>query len=246
TGTQGITGTTGAQGTTGTTGAQGIQGIQGQSIQGTQGIQGIQGQSIQGTQGIQGIQGVQGTQGIQGVQGTQGIQGIQGTQGTQGIQGIQGTTGILPLAGSTTNGVITYDGDGTGTVESNLLFDSGTLSVNGQIFLDGGAGAIIKFIENTDVDTGTEDIISVSSSTYDAMVVEYVVKNGTNIRTGVIMACHDGTNTEYSETSTNDLGDTSNLSLQVILSGGNFKLTATTTSDNWSVRTIGKIFLVPA
>ena len=76
------------------------------------------------------------------------------------------------------------------------------------------------------------------------MVVEYVVKNGTNIRTGIIMACHDGTSTEYSETSTNDLGDTSDLTLRVALSGGNFKLTATAASDNWSVRTIGKIFLI--
>jgi hypothetical protein len=43
---------------------------------------------------------------------------------------------------------------------------------------------------------------------------------------------------EFTETSTNDLGDTSDVTLSVDISGVNMRLLATVTSDDWSVKSL--------
>jgi hypothetical protein len=43
---------------------------------------------------------------------------------------------------------------------------------------------------------------------------------------------------EFTETSTNDLGDTSDVTLSVDISAGNMRLLATVTSDNWIVKSL--------
>jgi hypothetical protein len=92
--------------------------------------------------------------------------------------------------------------------------------------------------ENDDVDIGIETVATVPLSTFTAAFFDYVVKNGVNVRAGVVYACHDGTNVEYVETSTIDLGSTSDLQLLVGIVGTDMVLQATATSDNWSVKTI--------
>ncbi len=110
------------------------------------------------------------------------------------------------------------------------------LHVGGNILVD---SAILSNQENTDVDTGTETVAEISSTTYTAAFFDYVIKNGSNVRSGTVYACHDGSsNVEYTETSTNDLGDTSDVTLLVDISGGNIRLRATTTSDNWSIKSL--------
>jgi hypothetical protein len=58
------------------------------------------------------------------------------------------------------------------------------------------------------------------------------------VRSGTVYACHDGTNVEFVETSTSNLGNTSALTLSVDISSGNLRLLATATTDNWSVKTL--------
>jgi len=115
---------------------------------------------------------------------------------------------FLPLAG--------------GTLTGNLVIESALLSNQ----------------ENTDVDTGTETVASVLKATYTAAFFDFVIKNGTNLRAGTVFACHDGTNVVYTETSTNDLGDTSDVTLSVDISGTDMRLRATATSDDWSVKSL--------
>jgi len=92
----------------------------------------------------------------------------------------------------------------------------------------------IEFNSNTDVDTGTETIATATGA--DAAFFDYVVKNGTNVRAGTITAVTDGTNVEFNEVSTVDLGDTRGVKLSVVLSSGNLLLKATVTSDNWNIQ----------
>jgi hypothetical protein len=65
-----------------------------------------------------------------------------------------------------------------------------------------------------------------------------VVKKGTNVRSGTVYACHDGTNVEFTETSTNDLGDTSDVTLSVDKTSTSLRLIATVTSNDWSVKSL--------
>jgi hypothetical protein len=109
------------------------------------------------------------------------------------------------------------------------------VAITGDITID---SALLSNQENTDVDTGTETVATVAHATYTAAFFDYVIKNGTNVRAGTVYSCHDGTNVEFTETSTVDLGDTSDVSLAVDISGADMRLRATTTSDNWSVKSL--------
>jgi hypothetical protein len=150
------------------------------------------------------------------------------------------------------NGIFSIFNDGTYSIirsaNKPLLIDSNGITFRGYSPYDTLAtitssgvsvkSALLSNQENTDVDTGTETIANVAIATYTAAFFDFVVKNGTNVRSGTVYACHDGTNVEFTETSTNDLGDTSDVTLSVDISGGNMRLLATTTSDNWSVKSL--------
>ena len=105
------------------------------------------------------------------------------------------------------------------------------ITVTGGVVID---SALLSNQENTDVDTGAEVVAQVSTSTYTAAFFDFVIKKVGNIRSGTVYACHDGTNVEFTETSTQDLGDTSDVTLSVDKSGTNLRLIATVTSDDWS------------
>ena len=109
------------------------------------------------------------------------------------------------------------------------------LDVAGNVLI---TAALLSNQENTDVDTGTETVASVAIATYTAAFFDFVIKKTTNVRSGTVYACHDGTNVEFTETSTQDLGDTSDVTLSVDISGGNMRLLATVTSDDWSVKSL--------
>jgi len=89
---------------------------------------------------------------------------------------------------------------------------AGSINVN--------TNGLIKYEQNTDVDSSAaEAVASVVHGTHTAAFFDYVIKKGTNVRAGIVTACHDGTNVEYAETSTVDLGDTSDVTLSIDISG---------------------------
>jgi hypothetical protein len=109
------------------------------------------------------------------------------------------------------------------------------VAITGDIVID---SALLSNQENTDIDIGTEVVASVVKTSYDAAFFDFVVKKGTNIRSGTVYACHDGTNVQFTETSTQDLGDTSDLVFNVNILVSNMRLLATAASDNWTVKTL--------
>jgi hypothetical protein len=119
---------------------------------------------------------------------------------------------------------------------------SGNMQIAGDLTVSGGditlGSTLLSNQENTDVDTGTETVANVAIATYTAAFFDFVIKKTTNVRSGTVYACHDGTNVEFAETSTVDLGDTSDVTLSVDISGGNMRLLATTTSNDWSVKSL--------
>jgi len=86
--------------------------------------------------------------------------------------------------------------------------------------------------------TTTTTVASVSGTTYAAVFFDYVIYKSSNIRAGTVVACSDGTNVSFTETSTEDLGDTSDVTLTVDYSSSNMRLRATTTSSTWNIKAI--------
>ena len=110
------------------------------------------------------------------------------------------------------------------------------LEVAGNIKIQ---SALLSNQENTDVDSAAAEVVAqVSITDYTAAFFDFVIKKTTNVRSGTVYACHDGTNVEFTETSTNDLGDTSDVTLSVDKTSTNLRLIATVTSNDWSVKSL--------
>jgi hypothetical protein len=90
--------------------------------------------------------------------------------------------------------------------------------------------------------TSNQVLISVPVASYDAAHFDYVIKDSTNYRTGTVMAVWDGTNVEYTDTSTNDIGNTSDESFVVDISGGNARLKFTADVGTWTVKVSARTF----
>jgi hypothetical protein len=130
---------------------------------------------------------------------------------------------------------------------AGLEFKTGTLDAEGDVdfkITAGGdlqlsKGAKISNQENTDIDSAAAEVVAqVAHATYTAAFFDFVVKKGTNVRSGTVYACHNGDTTPLVETSTNDLGDTSDVTLSVDKTSTNLRLIATVTSDDWSVKSL--------
>ena len=81
-------------------------------------------------------------------------------------------------------------------------------------------------------------IYSVPLSAYTGAWFEYTAKGTTSLRAGNIASIFSGTSVNHNETTTTDIGDTSDLLLDVIISGTNATLTASATTSNWEIKTI--------
>lgn len=94
--------------------------------------------------------------------------------------------------------------------------------------------------ENPDVDAATspEIVALIPISTFTGVFIDYVIKNGANLRIGTIMATYSGTTVVFNELSSADIGDTSGVSLSMDIVAGNMRLLATVLSDNWSIKTL--------
>ena len=155
-----------------------------------------------------------------------------------GTLNLQGSTQVLIGGTNGEVGVQYVENAGVGLRHNNvtkLTTESTGINVVGDIKID---SALLSNQENTDIDTGAETVASVAVATYTAAFFDFVIKKTTNVRSGTVYACHDGTNVEFTETSTQDLGDTSDVTLSVDISGGNMRLRATTSSDNWSIKSL--------
>jgi hypothetical protein len=81
-------------------------------------------------------------------------------------------------------------------------------------------------------------ICQVDKTLYSSAFFEYNVKSSSNMRAGTVMAVWDGTNVEFTETSTIDLGNTQGVVFQAIISGSYLVLQAKTTSSGWTIKSI--------
>jgi hypothetical protein len=111
---------------------------------------------------------------------------------------------------------------------------SGEYSVTGSLTIDGGKldSSIISNI------TAATTIYSISVTSYDGAFFDYVVKSGSNLRAGTVMAAWSGSSVTFAETTTTDLGSTTALAMSVDINSGNARLRATPASGTWTVKSI--------
>jgi hypothetical protein len=86
--------------------------------------------------------------------------------------------------------------------------------------------------------TGSTNIYSIPISAYTGAFFDYTINDGTNLRGGNIMSIWSGSTIQYTETSTNDIGNTSGLTFNMIISGSSAILKTSGTTGSWTVKTI--------
>jgi hypothetical protein len=129
-------------------------------------------------------------------------------------------TGSLLVSGSgvTITGSLNITGSTTLT---------GTSSING-IALIGTSSAYAQYTTaKTTTVSGLNTIYSIQTASYDGAFFEYTLISGTNARAGQIMSIWSGSNIRYTETTTTDIGSTSNFIFSVVLTAGSASLQVT-------------------
>lgn len=112
------------------------------------------------------------------------------------------------------------------------------LTVSGSATIN---GAKIRTYENNLISIGTNTVASFPTTDGNGVNFEYLVKNNTNYRVGNIMAVWDGSNINFTEVTTVDLGNTTDVLLLVQINTGNVELIADALSQPWTVKTLAKI-----
>jgi hypothetical protein len=132
-----------------------------------------------------------------------------------------------------------------GSVQSSSLSGSGTrmvvASAGGVLGVQAIPTVSLQGAVDNDKNTsgslavGTTIVKSVSATTYSGVFFDYVVKNGTNVRVGSVVAITNGASIEFYETLSNDIGTTTGLTFTVTLGSGNMNLNAVAAGTGFTV-----------
>lgn len=119
------------------------------------------------------------------------------------------------VAGAFNNEALIISGSHT-TLKDTVV--SGSLKINNTLFTT----------ISSSVSSGTTTLYTFTD--YEATHAEYKVKNGSNLRTGTVIGCWDNSNVDYTETSINGLGNTSDVSF-AFTSTGQLQITTSGTYE---------------
>ena len=153
-----------------------------------------------------------------------------------------GTVTSVATGDGLTGGTITDSG--TICVDATVVRTTGNQSIGGiKSFTDTcGINILNSRIlngQNLDVDSGaTRTIITTPVGTHTSAFFDYTISKSTNARAGTVIAVWNGSNIEFAEYSTVDIGSTSDVQLLVRLSGGNVLLVANTLSNDWVIKSV--------
>ena len=130
---------------------------------------------------------------------------------------------------------------GTSFASSNFTFPQG-VTVTGLLTASTSAYVTNTLYSGSTV-TGivgpvtNQVVASLTTGSYNAAYFDYTINDGTNYRAGTVMSVWSPSNIEYTETSTNDLGNTSQATFVVDIVSGVARLKFSNVSGTWSVKT---------
>jgi hypothetical protein len=84
----------------------------------------------------------------------------------------------------------------------------------------------------------SQSIYGLSTSSYGGVFVDYTANSGSNARAGSIVSVWNGSSINFTETTTLDIGDTSNLLMQVAISQSQAQVQSYATTAGYNIKTI--------
>jgi hypothetical protein len=151
-----------------------------------------------------------------------------------GIRAIDVNTAELHFAGATAGKAVAnfsgINGAPNATTASYAL-TSEWIGLNGNP---------ISASSSTAVSSSTSVVSSTATGSYYAAFFDYAATSGSNSRAGTVMSVWNAGTASYNEVTTNDIGNTSQVTMSVDLSGANVRLKATTTTQ-WTIRSLVRL-----
>ena len=139
-----------------------------------------------------------------------------------------GTDATLPVATASLAGVVTNAAQTFGGVKT----------FSDEVVIE---NSIIESQNGGSFGVGTSVVYSRNVSTETAFFFDYVLTSGANARAGSLMVVINGSSIEFNETSTNDIGSTSAVTIKPTIGGGTLRLNATSTSGTWTFKSVTRI-----
>jgi len=123
------------------------------------------------------------------------------------------------------------------TVRSTTITATGTVSASTSAFINNAiySGSVVTNIIGP---VSNQVVASIPAASCDGVFFDYIVKDGTNSRTGTVMVIENGAAVEFTDVSTNDIGNTAQAIFTVDIVGGLLRLKFTNSSGTWTVKTI--------
>jgi len=126
-------------------------------------------------------------------------------------------------------------GTATSTISASYALTASL--VNGNVNVTTATiGNTTYITANSTVTTGTTTIHSIPTSSYSSTFIDYVISDTTNSRAGNIQSVWLGSDVNYTETATMDIGNTTDFSWDVIIAGNAVKVNSIVTSGSWNVK----------
>jgi len=137
------------------------------------------------------------------------------------------------------------DVNGTTRLNGNTTV-TGSVNVSGSSVFNGTAtivSASLNYQQNLAVATGSfQTIVSAATGSFRSAFFDYVAFSGSIVRAGTVVSTWSGSNTEFYENFTGDLGgSTAVVTLQTAISASNIVLQAGISGSAWSVRSLVRL-----
>lgn len=136
--------------------------------------------------------------------------------------------GVNVVLGSSVNISLAEITSASATTPDQLLLNGGAV-IHGVLYTSGSA-TIPSPLNSV--------VVSIPTGSHDAAHFEYVLKSGSNLRTGTVMTIWEAgtTNIVYTDTSTNDIGSTLGADFSTDILEGNVRLKLTADANTWTVK----------
>ena len=150
------------------------------------------------------------------------------------IGGSTGGTGTIVNVYGSSGQLFSVTDSLTGT-----LFQVGDISGNPILQVNSNGAVYLNSSINAGITGGTTTLLSIDKTTGTACYFDYRVSNSSTgaYRAGTVMSVWDGTNIEYTDTSTADLvASTAGIEFVVSVSGSNIIISSVVTTGTWSIK----------
>jgi hypothetical protein len=146
----------------------------------------------------------------------------------------------LTVTGSLNASAITGSLHGTASWASNTITAQTASFANSFTIGNGGTLALNGTL--TDSSTinstivGSNNLFQQATGSYTSAHGKYTLHNGTNARAGEFITVWNGNSVEYYDNSTNDIGNTEDITFQSLIVTGQIQINAVAASSGWTVK----------